>query len=111
VRRPACIERAVGTGDTRAARANDGREREHPAAADAAEKNWRIDHWRGPIGCGGNKPAGMRNGLKVTNVTRSGAILCELKEDPGREVAGPDRSSAMRPSQARQILLGKRLLG
>ena len=50
LRSASCVERAVRSRDPDAASAHDGSEREHPAAADAAEENGRIDHRRGPIG-------------------------------------------------------------
>ena len=54
VRRPAGVERAVGARDAAAGRAHDARQRKHPAAADTAEEDGRIDHRRGPI-CGRRK--------------------------------------------------------
>ena len=56
VRRAPGVERAVRARDLGAAGADDGGERQHAAAADAAEEDGRIDHRARPIG-GSRGPA------------------------------------------------------
>jgi len=51
---------------------------------------------------------GKRHALKFTNVTWCVALFRDFSRGAVRDVRGQDRSSAMRASQARQILLGKR---